>query len=82
LKGLFWEKMNEICQLASSVASLRYLVFSLTGFLAFATLAGGYLYLGSIRMVINQTIALINSFLGLMGAGVIGSLFFVNRFLC
>jgi len=74
--------MNEICQLAHSVSTLKSLIFSLTGLLAFVGLAGAYFYVGFVKKVINKTIALINSILGLFGAGVIIFLFFADKFLC
>ncbi len=74
--------MNEICQLAEGITQLRYLAFSLTGLIGFLGLAGAYIYLGPVKMIIRRLQGIIFSIFGLLGAGVIGALFFANRLLC
>lgn len=73
---------SEICQLAQGISNLRYFAFSLTGLLAFLGIAGAYFYVGTIRALVNKTLAIVNSIFGLIGAGVIATLLLVNRLFC
>ncbi len=74
--------MDPICQISNEIIALKNLQFSLMTLMAVVGVAGAYMYLGQIRVILHRVIGAIGGILGFIGAGFIGFLFLYNKIIC